>query len=186
MGWLCTRGQVKRALGIPTAVTQWDGLIDQLVGAVPDEFADMAGLPNLSQTAYTETFDVPDPGTRELGLKAWPIVTVTAVTNDGSLVADADWYTDDEIGYLYLKGAGNYFTTGHQKVEVGYTAGLTFTDRIYVRLQRGAIAQCCAEFNRLRKLGFRSGSLGRAKFVLAEDHLTPEAAAAIGSIARVF
>lgn len=184
MGFLVTTARVKRALGIPSAVTEHDTLLGELCEDVDAVFAGEVGVPALSRADYTETLDIPDRGTRSLRLKAWPVASVAGVTDDGSVIAAADRYLQDD--YVYLKDSGAYFTVGWQTVEVAYTAGLTYTDSLYRTLQAGAISQVAAWFNRHPRAGLSGVSTGRSREDLAQGDLTPEARRAIGSMARIF
>jgi hypothetical protein len=117
---LTTRTLVKAALKIPAGVTMHDGYIDGILGAVDEEVKSVLGLPGLTQTWYTQRFDVERP-TDELRLRYTPVGTVAGLTNDGSLVAGTDYYVDDVSGILRLISGS--FAYGRQKVVVTYQGG---------------------------------------------------------------
>ena len=162
-------GRVKRMLGIPgvagTGITQHDLLISTLVTVVDQLILDELDLKSADVTTYSEKFDITRSGQREVALRRVPLVSVAALTDDGSLVATADYYTT-EYGQVRLIGDTDFFTTGRQKVEITYTAGFS---TIPEDLKHAATLIVCAQYNQGSHLGYNRESIGAYSYAIGND-----------------
>ncbi len=162
-------GRVKRMLGIPgvagTGITTHDLLISTLVTVVDQLILDELDLTSADVTTYSEKFDITRSGQREVALRRVPVVSVAALTNDGSLIAASDYYTTD-YGQIRLIGSGDFFTTGRQKVEVTYTAGFSTVPE---DLKHAASLIVCAQYNQSSHLGYNRESIGAYSYAIGND-----------------
>jgi len=150
MADLTTRVNVKSLLGIPTAVTDHDTLIDTLIDVVDEEIKGYCGITALSSSSITEKVDVPDSAQRDLRLNTFPVISVTSVSINDTVISSDDYYVDKETGYIRLKGVGSFFTHGYQQISVVYSAGFS---AIPADLSHAATILAAAHFNGGRHAG---------------------------------
>ena len=162
-------GRVKRMLGIPgvagTGITTHDLLISTLVTVVDQLMLDELDLSAAEVTTYSEKFDITRTGQREVAVRRCPLVSVVALTNDGSLVAASDYYTTD-YGQVRLIGDGDFFDTGRQTVDITYTAGFS---SIPEDLKHAATLIVCAQYNQSSHLGYNRESIGAYSYAIGND-----------------
>jgi len=156
---LTTLAKVKAALNIPTAVTQHDDQLNDIMDEVDAEMVNWVGVTALTVNDYAETHDI-DRLTSELRLKEWPVVSVTAMTESGSLVSSDDYYVDNEVGYIRFIDTTRFFNQGRQKVQVSYSAGHVTTSGRGKSLVRAATLWTCSHFNTDRHEGMDQETIG--------------------------
>ena len=88
----------------------------------------------LSQAVHTQRFDIED-GDETILLSNFPLQTIVALTNDGSLVATADYLTYSDEGIIKLADKiatvskrgelSPFFSEGKQTVVITFHAGYT-------------------------------------------------------------
>lgn len=175
-----TRAKVKAVLGIPTGVTQHDDLIDAYLVPAESAVLDYIGQAALTLTSYDETHDI-GKGQGWIAVDAVPIVSVAALTDDGSLVAAADYYREDKTGYIRLESAG-YFTEGRQKVQVTYTAGYSpVPDRFIM----AAALQAASWFNAGIHAGMQSEGTSGYRYTRNGRVIDPTVASMLNGDRRV-
>jgi len=156
-------------LGIPgvagTGITTHDLLISTLVTVVDQLMLDELDLSAAEVTTYSEKFDITRTGQREVAVRRCPLVSVVALTNDGSLVAASDYYTTD-YGQVRLIGDGDFFDTGRQTVDITYTAGFS---SIPEDLKHAATLIVCAQYNQSSHLGYNRESIGAYSYAIGND-----------------
>lgn len=114
--------KVKAALGIPAGITFHDLAITAAVSWSDSYVLGTLGMPSLAVQTATEYPEVYGPTQRTVLLERWPVVSVVAVTNDGSAVAAGDRRLDSSIGKITLAGT-NYWSDAVDGVVVTYTWG---------------------------------------------------------------
>ena len=162
-------GRVKRMLGIPgvagTGITTHDLLISTLVTVVDRLVLDELDLTSADVTTYSEKFDITRTGQAEVAVRRCPLVSVVALTNDGSLVAASDYYTTD-YGQVRLISDGDFFNTGRQTVDITYTAGFATVPE---DLKHAATLIVCAQYNQSSHLGYNRESIGAYSYAIGND-----------------
>ena len=150
MADLTTRVNVKSLLGIPTAVTDHDTLIDTLIEVVDEEIKGYCGITALSSTSITEKFDISTDKPRQLRLSTFPIISITSVSSGSTTLSSDDYYLDKERGYVRLSGLNSYFSHSIQHYTVVYSAGFS---AIPADLAHAATILAAAHFNGGRHAG---------------------------------
>jgi len=133
----------------------------------------------LEQTTTHEQFDIDDEQDT-IWLKNFPIQSIAALTNDGSLVANADYkvYSDegmiklaDRISLLTRRGELTpFFDEGKKSVEITYVGGFTTVPADIQSVIKRTVARM---FNTGDKQGFKSEDIGEYEYTLADggkDH----------------
>lgn len=161
-----TTARVKSYLGLPAALTQHDTFLDYLIDASTEAVAVRLGLTaGLTVNTYSEVLDVEDEGTDQLRLSAYPLVSVVALTNDGSLVEASAYYVHRSKRWVRLVDDLGSFTRGRQKVSVTYTAGWATVPEPVLHAITANVAH---HFNRLPKTGVDSERIGAYSISLAK------------------
>ena len=182
MADLTTQAKVKSVLGIPTAVTEHDGLIDILIDVVDNEVLGYVGMSTLTQQTITEYHDILDNTENEVRLRNFPVSSVTEVEDDGSAVAATKYYLDTDVGYVRHNTVGSYFTTGFQKVKVTYVAGFS---SIPSDLSYAATVLAAAHFNSGRHAGMLYEQVATYRYRRREG-MPEEAIRILAKYRRVF
>lgn len=135
-----TRAEIKTFLGIPSAITTHDDLLDDLLDEVHGAIlADVGGGLSAAwaTTSYSQAFDIREAGRGAIRLPKWPVSSVEYVytgTNggaSGSLVSSSAYYCTPE-GVLRLQDSlpasgtvsrAAYWPVGMQNVTVYWKAG---------------------------------------------------------------
>lgn len=170
MATFLTRARVKRAAGVPTGITFHDALIDDLLDVAEEAVLQWLQIPGLTTASYNETHDT-RYGQDRLSVRAWPITSIAALTDDGSAVSADDYYHHDTAPYVYLKDSGT-FTGGSQKVQITYTAGWS---PVPDRFVQAAAFQAVAMWNAGRHSGFQGESGPDYSYRIDPDGLCPMA-----------
>lgn len=158
-----TADEIKAMLRIPAAITQHDAILGTIASQVSAEINAQLDLPCSATTTMVscaETLDVDDWGIDRIRLRYAPIISIAALTDDGSAVARADYGWEAEIGYIFLKGDGAQFTPGKQTVAVAYTAGFAVPATDAPDLCGAAALMGIERFNRAPMTGHESESVG--------------------------
>jgi len=172
MGTLTTRASAKELLGIPSAVTAFDAVIDTLVAAVDGIVEDYCHR-RFADVTYTEYYDG-QSGQRRLCLRNYPIISVTSIHDDANrdygtdTLVDADDYTfetgEDSNGIVHLHGTT--LSKGIRNIKVIYRAGYATIPK---SLARAADLIVASLYNRRKAQGTPGGSMGSVSISLAQD-----------------
>ena len=165
MADLTSTAKIKRVLGIPTAITTHDTYIDELADSVDHEILGYCGLSALTQTTFTETFDIQLAGSNEIVLGNFPVSSVTYVTNAGDTMTASDWYLENRTGAVRLTAAGASFEAGRQQVEVEYTCGFADGTPQRSTLAHAASVLAAARFNAGRHSGMIQETVGHYRYM---------------------
>lgn len=163
---------VKRALRIPLAVTDGDGLLNEIIDEVHGTIlADIGGgLTSALLTQYVQEFDIVQEGYRGIRLPKWPVGEVTEVrtgTNLGGTgeVVDTDRYYVTEEGTLRLEGGSASWPVGKQNVRVTWTAGFaTTTTKDYLSLALAEKMTVCEAFKGIPASGLKGERIGNYSY----------------------
>lgn len=175
-----TREAVKRALRIPTTLTDHDAFIDELITGVHGIIlADIGGgLSAAEPTAYTSYFDIERSGMAGLRLPKWPVTAITTVKTGtangatGTTLVSTDYYVT-ETGTLRLqadgavsplRGSGSYWPVGRQNVYVAWTAGITQGSEDAQSLELAEKLTVCHQFNTMGSSGRGSERIGNYSY----------------------
>ena len=123
---LANKDRIKRMLVIPAGITYLDTAIDDILTVADQMVLDELGLTDTGVTAYTESIDITASGLNECALTYRPVVTMTALTVNGSaLTEDTDYTLDYNLGIIKLKPINAGFDVGREAVQASYTAGFS-------------------------------------------------------------
>ena len=104
MADLTTKSNVKSVLGIPTAVTEHDGLIDMPLDVVDQEVLGYTGLSTLTQQTVTEYHNILDNTENELRLRNY-VAGYSSIPSDlsyaATVLAAAHFNSGRHAGMLY-------------------------------------------------------------------------------------
>lgn len=162
MATFASRDRIKAMLGVPSGVTTFDANIDYLLDPVDQIVLDEIGLTSSSVTSYSESLDINDNGENSLMLNYTPIVSVAALTIDGTAqVEGKDFKVGLRTGRLDLIPIYAQFPTGSNMVEITYTAGYASvpSDLVYAG---NLIA--VSMFNQQSHVGYKSEKAGNYQY----------------------
>jgi hypothetical protein len=182
MADLTTQAKVKSVLGIPTAVTEHDGLIDILIDVVDTEVLGYVGMSTLTQQTITEYHDILDNTENQIRLQNFPASSITSIENDGTALTSSQYYLDEDVGYVRMKTVGSYFATGYQKVKVVYVAGYS---SVPSDLSYAATVLAAAHFNSGRHAGMLYEQVATYRYRRREG-MPEEAIRILAKYLRVF
>lgn len=173
MGTLTTRASVKELLGIQSAITAYDAVIDTLVAAVDGLVEDYCDR-HFADTTYTEYHDGVH-NQRQILVRNYPIISVTSIHDDAAreygsaTLISSDDYTfetgDDADGIVYLDLS---LSRGQRNIKVVYRAGYA-SGSIPKPLSRAADLLCASIYNRRKGAGRTSESLGNLSYSAAPE-----------------
>lgn len=112
-------------------MTEMDDLVDLALDAANQWILDVCDLPGATQANYVDTLSV-ERITDTIFVRRRPIVSVTAVTDDGVLVSSDGYVVDNDLGTIRIKAVSwrrsarhrvQSWTPGVGTVEVAYAAG---------------------------------------------------------------
>lgn len=137
---LCTEANVETVLR--SAITS--GEADDLIDLVSGYLEGYLGRTFDENTTINTNLTVEDTTTHELLTKHWPLLSVDAVTEDGTVLTEETDYTADiDTGVLYrlVSGERAFWKRGHKIVSVTYTPATpgdirALTARIVARIWR--------------------------------------------------
>ena len=176
MADLTTRVNVKRAIGVPSAVTQHDDFIDILLDVADEEVLGYTGQTAMTATTVTgEKYDIATNHETELVLRNFPVSAVAAVVVNGSTLSTNSWYIANNEGVIRLKSSGAFFPEGSQVVSVDYTYGFAVLPN---DLKFAATLICVAHFNRARHSGLSSEGVGSYRYNI-DRYSIPQSAQSI-------
>jgi hypothetical protein len=164
---LITVDQLKSRLRIPAAVTEFDSHLGELIDEAEEEILSEASFTAFASTTYSEKHDVDWDGVNELRLKNNFLVSVVALTNNGTALVEGTDFYKTEHSYIRLIGDSSFFVRGRQTIDVTYVAGpcgshVTGTTPADLRKLAGLIA--ARDFNLSPKAGFSSEKIGQYAF----------------------
>lgn len=183
MADLTTRVNVKRLLGVPSAVTMHDGLIDTLLEVADEQIIAYTGMAALTQTTVTEKYNIDGSAETQFTLRNFPISAVAAVKSAGQTLSTDSWYFEPRSGLLALSDASRFFASGRQNVEVTYTYGYS---SVPADLTYAASLICAYHFNVGRHAGMRSESGGGYSYRVSENYLPAAAEGILAKYKRIF
>jgi len=184
MADLTTRANVKRALGVPDAVTQHDAYIDILLEVADKTCISYCGMAALTQTTVTEeAYDIPTTWENEFTLRNFPVTAVTAVLVGGTTLTTDSWFFEERSGTIKLKNYGTFFEQGRQQVEVSYTYGYA---TVPADLAYAATLICISHFNKGRHAGITSEAMGSYRYSIDRDPIPASARAILANYTRIF
>ena len=176
MADLTTRVNVKRAIGVPSAVTQHDDFIDTLLEVADEEVLAYTGQTAVTATTVTgEKYDITTNHETEVVLRNFPVSAVSAVVVDGSTLSSDAWYIASNEGVIRLKNSGAFFPQGAQSVAVDYSYGFSSLPN---DLKFAATIICVAHFNRARHSGLSSEGVGSYRYNI-DRYSVPQSAQSI-------
>jgi len=146
----------KQLLRIPAAITQHDTLLSTLCEVSDQTVLDEIDLTAFAVTTYNEKFDVDWSGVRNIAVNYRPLLSVVALTLDGTLKPAANYYFTTP-GAIKLTGAADYLPVGRQLVEVCYTAGFSTVPE---DLKHAATLIVASHFNQGAHVGLARESVG--------------------------
>ena len=165
---------LKTLLGIPAADTSQDARLTLLADAVDAELLGVFNLTSCDPTAYTLKYDFDMGGTRDVWLRAYPVISVDEVKFDGTVQTDDTYYLSNpkRFGLLSLTDASNItdpfirlarFPFGRQLLEVTHTAGWA-GGVPPADLRAAAALMAIARYNMDRKTGFQGEKIGQYSY----------------------
>lgn len=174
---------VKGALRIPLAVTTYDEALGDLIDEVDAHMVGLLGLPGLTVQTYTDRITLTRPGGKQVRLRARPIKSIVALTNDGGAVSSSDYGREDETGFLRM-GDLLYFGVGAEVVEVTYTAGWDEDDAAWKDFQKLARLLVVEDFNLDPHAGFAARTVGKSRFEREAGELSDRTSRIVKRYAR--
>lgn len=118
---LVTKTEVKDYLRLDKYSTAEDAFLDDLIAAAQAEMEVKHGRRLEYQSSIVEKYN--GQGEAQLFLKCYPVVSVTQVKVDGTVLNSTNYDIDPEKGILY-----GCWEEGFQNIEVTYSAGY-WTDK---------------------------------------------------------
>jgi hypothetical protein len=184
MADLTSQVAVKRALGIPSAVTQHDAYIDTLIEVVDKQVLAYTGQAALTLTTLTdEAYDVTNTNTNEFTLRNFPVNSIAAITAGGQTMSSDSYYLEPRSGTVRLTNGSQYFTEGRQQVKVTYSIGFS---SVPADISYAATLCAVAHFNRGRHAGMTSEGMGSYRYSLDNRAMPSSAAALLAAYRRIF
>ena len=183
MASFTTQARVKRALGIPSAVTTHDTFIDELLTVADAEIIAYCGMAGLTETAVVEKYDIPDTYSNQFTLRNFPVSSITYVTSSGATLSESSYYLESRSGTLKLSNAGRFFPEGRQKVVVSYTYGYSTAP---ADLARAATIITASHFNRTRHSGMQSEGVGGYRYRVSDQAVPSAAQSLLAKYKRLF
>ena len=183
MANITSKERVKRALGIPAAVTMHDTYIGELLWVADKQIIAYCGMAGVTATTVSETYDIMARGENVLVLQGFPVTSVTAVVSAGETLSSSSYYVDDRAGVVRLKNAGTFWPEGRQKVKVNYTFGIVSAP---ADLIHAATILTCQHFNTTGHAGFLQEAAGGYRYKLDSYSMPPAATAILARYRRVF
>lgn len=159
----CTLSDVKESLRIPASDTSQDSLIQGIVDAANDEVLRLFNLTSTAPTEYTNKYDVYDAYSRGIYLIQYPVISITSVTIDQSVIDPSLYYLKNPASFGLISGVNDNFYQSKQKIEIVHMAGFA---SIPPALKRGVITLAVSIYNLEAKTGFRSEKIGQYSYVL--------------------
>lgn len=117
--------EVKEYLRITT--TEYDPLLMELCDNVSNFIRRYCSRDFVIGT-FTELIDIEDESQNAFLVGTIPLVSVVAITDNGTALASSDYLVYPVTGFIKRKD--NYWTQGDQTVEITYIAGLTVPSSI--------------------------------------------------------
>lgn len=152
---LVTVAAAKAYCGIETAITTWDSILETLIDGVSEAFNRSCDR-TLAKATYTGAY-LDGPGTRELVLPNFPVISITSVEEDDLALTEGDEYDYllyAESGILWRVGGD--WLLGPKTVKITYTAGYIAipgageTESIPADLKLAALQQVAAEWQAIK------------------------------------
>lgn len=185
MANLTTRAAVKRALGVPAAVTEHDDFVDDLLGVADAEIISFCGMAGITSTTVTsEGYDILNGYTSAFTLRNFPVNTITAVVSAGETLSADSWYCDTRSGTLRLSNASRFFPEGRQQVKVTYSWG--YSDPPPSDLAFAATLICAGHFNRARHSGMVGEGMGSYRYTIDKSAIPATAESILAKYRRLF
>lgn len=165
-----TVDDVKEAVGIPPADTTHDAKLTKIVAAVNGTMLGWFFLDDCAPTQYTNRYDVLDYGTPGIWLVQYPVISIDAVSCDGTALDLSQIYLARPRKMGLMQRARNHcvvpWPVGAQRTEVTHTAGWAPGDPALAALCGAALAWAVERFNVQPKSGLRSERIGQYSYTL--------------------
>ncbi len=149
-------------------------MIDDIVAAMDQVILSDLGVAAITTTTYYEEVDT-EFQSCDLRLSRWPVQSVVAVSDAGSLIAPANYVTKQE-GYLRLRSDVSW-SVGVAAVSVTYVHGLP--DDQLLDIQRAATEWAAAMVNTSPHQGFKSEKIGGYNYTLQDSLASGSAPASV-------
>jgi hypothetical protein len=100
-------------------------MIDQMSSLVETYCNRVFALETVSETMRLPQgrLDRPIPGVKLLQLERWPVVSVSSVYENGTLLDGLNWYVDLSLGHLFRLDDGKKICWTNEIITVAYQAG---------------------------------------------------------------
>jgi len=121
VGNYASLSEVKEFLDV-AGTTVYDSLLNRIISRAEKAIDLFIGRSLVLET-YNESYDIKDDYQDQIFVRHTPIVSVVAVTDDGTAVDLDDLGIDEETGLVRLTGDDSYFTKGKDSLEICYSAG---------------------------------------------------------------
>ena len=166
---LTSLDKVKEFLGLTD--TSQDSLLGTLLDGVSDAIETDCRRA-IALGTYSEKLDILEDYTEDFMVANYPVRSVVALTDNGTLMVDVTNYYWETQGYFHRYPEDYYWTTGLRKVEITYTAGYaTIPDDIQLLAQK-LVAQV---YNSLGTGGFESERIGDYSYRVLTDMILSDA-----------
>ena len=179
---MTTLESLKAHVGL-TSTTAHDSQLVELGGAAQSVVQRFTGR-NMVFGTFSSVRDI-GFNTNAIYLKHYPVGTVVALTNDGSLIQNSDLLFYDDIGRIARKDA-QVFAIGGQKVEITYSGGFEI---IPGDLQFAVNEIVNYWFHNISRSGLQAERIGDYSYAAFDPRLTdgisPIALPILQSLARV-
>ena len=183
MARFTSQAKVKRALGIPSAVTTHDTYIDDLLLVADRQIISYTGMAGLTSATVSEYYDFASDSETSFTLQNFPVSAVNWIKADGSTLSTDAYYVEANTGTVRLKNLGAFFPEGRQTVQVQYTHGYA---TVPADLEYAATIICCTHFNRSRHSGFSSEAMGSYRYSADLEGIPGSAIALLSRYIRIF
>ncbi len=162
----CTLNDLKLVLKIDTADTSQDDLLNSIVDASNSEMLSLFNLESTVPTSYANTYDVTDAFSRGMWLYQYPVISITSVSIDGTVIDPSKYYLKHPKGFGLIAGIDDNFYQSTQKIEITHVAGF---DPVPASLTRAAVVLAANMYNTEAKTGFKSERIGQYSYTLGGE-----------------
>ena len=183
MASFSSKERVKRALGIPAAVTMHDTYISELLLVADAEIIAFCGMAGLTATAVVEKYDIDGEAVNQFTLRQFPVSSLSYVLSSGATLSSSSYYLEKRSGTLRLSNAGRFFPEGRQKITVAYTYGY---DSVPADLAHAATILCAGHFNKTRHAGMQSEGVGGYRYRVSDDAIPSTVSSLLAKYKRLF
>jgi hypothetical protein len=182
--------EVKEALGY-AGITTYDSTLTNLIEYVQDEFEAEIGR-HIEQGTYHEEIEVRTEVDR-IFLDEFPIISVTALTVNGTLISASEYEIKEDVGVIRLRTPvlREYHDSGLDPTfPAGGTAWITYVagysaGAIPGRVKSAIITWIGSKFNETLTAGMKSERLGDRSYTRIDEPIPPSVQAVIDGMKRI-